>query len=433
MFDYLNRLKKQKLVSSKQVVFGYLTVLAFTICIPRSSYAQDPVQNPAQKLGAEPSQSSSAYKKSVASATSTKLSGLISPQKSSTPDKFQFDFLAGIGGNFYGDEKQQEQNAAAMLTSKLNYKPINFAEFSLFAGVNLITGHSQYRYGDSASHSGFTFKEAAVKITPQENLKFGAGALFVQDYSIPSLLVSDASFPGLSEELHFGTDDQHIQIFAEQMIPTSSSLSTQTAEQESTPGFYVEGVELKSPLFDRNLIGGLYVGHFKFSNLTGAVASQSGLYGNTVHETGPNSSQFHYGFEGLFAGSSLEWRLNKYLKFSLGEHILSNNAAPSDSKLGQITEMKVEYKAAADLVLAPSFEAFFNESDSSPAYFNSAEYGHNNMEGFAAHFRIDFPKEHFYARADYYSANLINPNSSQYNQQFFFLRFVTEYGNTKLF
>ena len=357
---------------------------------------------------------------------------VVVPQSTSS-DKIQYDFIAGFGGNFYGDEKQQEQTAAAMAYSKVQYKPISFAEFDLFAGFNLITGHSQYRYGDSESHSGFSFKEAAIRLTPINHFKFGIGALSVQSFPIPSLLVSEVAFPGVSEEIMFGTTNQHIQVFAEQMIPTSSSLSTQTAEQESTPGFYTEGIDLRSPLFHRDLISGLYFGHFKFSNLPGSVANQSALYGNSVYETGPNSSQFHYGFDGYFGGVDLSWRMNRSIKLSFGEHIISNSSAPSDSRLGQVFDAKLEYQAHSDLIITPSFESFFNESDSSPAYFNSAEYGHNNMEGFGGHLKIEFPKERFYARADYYNANLINQNSSQYNQQFFFLRFVTEYGNSKLF
>ncbi len=353
--------------------------------------------------------------------------------KQALPDKFQYDLMAGFGGNFYGDEKQQEQSAAASFFSKLIYSPLSFAEFDLSAGFNLITGHSQYRYGDSESHSGFSFKEAAIKLSPFSHFKFSLGALSVQDFSIPSLVVSDYAFPGISEELMFGTEHQHIQIFAEQMIPTSSSLSTQTADQEITPAFYAEGIDLKTPLFNRNLIGGLSLGHFKFANLPGAVANQSALYGNTVYETGPNSSQFHYAFEGLFASGDLAWKINSKFKISLSEQLVSNGAAPVDSRLGQVTEAKIEYKATADLIITPSFEAYFNESDSSPAYFNSAEYGHNNMEGYGGHLKIEFPKEHFSAKADYYNSSLINQNSSQYNQQFFFLRFVTDYGNSKLF
>ena len=330
-------------------------------------------------------------------------------------------------------QKQQEQTAAASLATKLNYKPISFAEFNLFAGVNLISGHSQYRYGDSESHSGFSFKEAAVKLSFLDHAKVAVGALGVQDYPIPSLLVSDFAFPGVSEEITFGTAHQHIELFAEQMIPTSSSLSTQTAEQEITPGFYTEGVDMKTPLFVRNLIGGLYLGHFKFSNLPGSVANQSALFGNTVYETGPNSSQFKYAFEGFYGGVDLVWTINSKLKFGLGQSVLSNSAAPEDSRIGQMTEFRAEYRATSDLILSSSLELFFNESDSSPAYFNAAEYGHNNMEGLGAHMKIEFPKHHFSAKADYYSADLINVNSSQYNQQFFFLRFVTEYGNSKLF
>ncbi len=350
-----------------------------------------------------------------------------------SPNKLQYDFLGGFGGNFYGDEKQQEQTAAALLYTKLDYKPISFAEFNLFAGLNLLTGHAQYRYGDSAPHSGFMFKEAAVKLSPFDHFKVAIGALYVQDNPIPSLLISDFSFPGVSEELQFGTPNQHAQVFAAQMIPTSSSLSTQTADQEKTPGFFVEGIDLRAPLFSRSLIGGLYAGHFKFSDLPGAVATQSAQFGNTVHETGPSSSQFEYGFEGLFGGGELEWRAQNILKISLGEHILENTAAPLDSRYGEMTQLKIKYRVLSDLVLTPIFEIFLNESDASPAAFNSAEFGHNNMQGYGAHLRIDFPIEHFYARADYYNANLINPNPSQFSQQFFFLRFVTEYGNTKLF
>lgn len=398
-----------------------LAVVALGMLASFRVFAQEP------EIDNSPASTTSIKAGSISHATT------MSTSNPSSSTKLQYDFLAGFGGNFYGDEKQQEQSAAALLYAKLDYKPATFAEFDLFAGLNLLTGHSQYRYGDSEPHSGFTFKEAAVKLSPFDHFKIGIGALYVQDQPVPSLLISDFSFPGVSEEVRFGTAHQHALLFAQQMIPTSSSLSTKTADQEQTPGFYSEGIDLRSPLFAKDLIGGIYAGHFKFSNLPGAVATESALFGNSVHSSGPTSSVFAYGFEGVFGGAELEWRMNRYLKISVGEHMLSNSEAPEDSRYGEMSQVKVEYKVNRNLILTPIFEVFTNESDSSPAAFNSADYGHNNMQGYGGHLRIDFPLEHFYARADYYNADLINPNSSQYNQQFFFLRFVTEYGNTKLF
>ena len=74
----------------------------------------------------------------------------------------------------------------------------------------------------------------------------------------------------------------------------------------------------------------------------GAVANQSALYGNTVYETGPNSSQFVYQFEGVFGGAELEWRMSRQLKMSIGAHGLSNGSAPEDSRFGEMTQFKIE-------------------------------------------------------------------------------------------
>ncbi len=357
-------------------------------------------------------------------------------QNSSTASPSQilkYDLLGGLGGNFYGDEKQQEQSVAVSAYTKMKYAPISFADFDLFAGVNLFSGHSQYRYGDSAPHSGLDLKQAAVNFSVIEHFKVGFGALSVSEYPSSVLMISNHAFPGVKEELLFGTKNQRILLFAEQMIPTSTSLSTQTADQEKTPSFFQEGAQFRTPLFTRDLIVGAYLGHFQFSNLPGAVATQSALYGNSVRETGPSSSKFKYDFNGVFGGADGEYRLSRSFKLGLSQALIQNIAAPEGSNLGAETALHADFAYSAETTLGIQAASFFNESDSSPAFFNSAEYGHNNMQGFSAGVRFEFPKQRFYARADYYNANVINKNPDQYDQQIIYLRFVTEYGNTKLF
>jgi hypothetical protein len=351
----------------------------------------------------------------------------------STSQNLKYDFLGSLGGNFYGDEKQQEQSVALSAYTKTKYKPISFAEFDLFAGLNLFSGHSQYRYGDSAPHSGLDLKEAAVNFSVLEHFKIGLGALSVNEYPSSTLMISNHAFPGVKEEILFGTKHQHVLAFAEQMIPTSSSLSTQTADQEVTPSFFQEGIDLRTPFFTRDLLVGAYVGHFQFTNLPGAVANQSALYGNSVRETGPSSSKFKYDFNGVFAGADSEYRFSRSFKLGVSQALIQNIAAPEGSNLGAETAIRACFCGASEYTVSIQATSFFNESDSSPAFFNSAEYGHNNMQGYSGGIKIDFPKQRFYARADYYNASLINKNPDQYDQQIIYIRFVTEYGNTKLF
>ncbi len=369
-------------------------------------------------------------------ATGAETTQLHTKQTSSSENSsrnLKFELRAGLGGNYYGDDKQQEQSVAASAYTKAQYSPISFAEFNLFAGVNLFSGHSQYRYGDSAPHSGLDLKEAAIDLSIIDHFKLGLGALSVDEYPGSNLMISNHAFPGVKEEILFGTRHQHVLIFAEQMIPTSTSLSTQTAEQEQTPSFLQEGIDFRTPLFTKDFLAGLYFGHFQFSNLPGAVATQSALYGNSVRETGPSSSTFKYQFNGIFGGAKAEYRFSRQFKFRLGESILQNTSAPDGANLGAETMAGFDYQYSPELVITPIVTSFFNESDSSPAFFNSAEYGHNNMQGYSGGVKIEFPRQHFYAQASYFNAQLINKNPDQYDQQIIYLRFVTEYGNAKLF
>lgn len=245
--------------------------------------------------------------------------------------------------------------------------------------LSLNYGHLDYR----------PFSFARIKV----------GALDQGNYD-SDLLVGSTSFAAIEETVKFG---KYVYIRSEQAIPSNSQLNRRAGSiDEGTPIFYFHTFGLRA--FKQNKFK-LELSHFKFEDLSSSIANTSRSLGNSVKGTDENS-QFLYGFEGtnLVISQLFKFYTDYSLKFDL--QAIYNDKAPNERNTGYLA--KVAFGTGKYTFL---LESFRNESDSSPAYYNSKTYGHNNTKG--SGIGIEYATNSTLISTKYLKVNLIEESQVQ--------------------
>lgn len=341
--------------------------------------------------------------------------------------KSTFDWKFKVDGESFSNENGEKYEIGGLnLYGKINYRLIDEAlQFHGLGLVSLVGGRSLARFGDDVPDTGIWLKEALIDWKPLSFFILHGGVVN-QAYLQAPLLISSRGLPGALEELTFPGDLASLNIRAEQTIPTSKSLSTHAVDQEETPNFFAETLSLKTRI-SKAVDSEIYGSHYMFRNLPSQVAFDSAVYGNTVAEQGTATARFAYDFNGWLAGINGNIQFSKGAKFKTGFQWLQNASAPTAFKDGQILFAESEFSVSDALALAPRVENFYNESDTSPAFYNDSDYGHNNRQGFGGQLDLIFKKSGFKIGGQYIDADVINPSRNQSRQQYFMIRLETDY------
>lgn len=350
---------------------------------------------------------------------------------SSLPDtksghlKRSYEWRMGVSGQSFATEKEQAQTFGFGVSGRLRHALLEPLELQAEFGASMQSGYAQSRFGDQVPSSEVALQEALIQYKPARGLAFLVGAINQRHLQAP-LLVSGRAFPGVLEKVLLGNRKINIELRAQQAIPTSTTLSSKAVETEVTPSFFTETLILSLRPHEAFQMKG-YATHFQFRDLPSAVAFDSALYGNTLIETSPKTSRFRYQFEGWLAGGELKWQLTSYLAWAITGQMIQNSQAPDTYKNAQITGMDFELKVPHDIDIKPGAEVFFAESDVTPGYYNSSDYGHNNRSGWSAKLDTVFNKEKFRIGARFVQSNLINFVLDQSEQRSLMVEFETLY------
>jgi hypothetical protein len=167
-----------------------------------------------------------------------------------------------------------------------------------------------------------------------------------------------------------------------------------------------------------------YYGLFRYKDLPSKVAFYGSLRGNTVDESFASSARFNYAYEGQYYGVEGMLRFNDKYDFVGFYNELRNDKAPNTFNTGRELGVKAHI-VTGDLRWVPMFKTYFNESDSAPSYYSSAEMGGNNVEGAASRLQVDFQKYKFSLAVEYYRSDVINPRRNQNDRDLVFVSVET--------
>jgi hypothetical protein len=320
---------------------------------------------------------------------------------------------------------QSAQIAGFDLFADTKYQLIETLEARAFLRLKFESGRSQSFFGDIEPNNAILVREAAIRYYPFAHSEAKAG-IISQDWLNMPLLVYRQAFPGALVKLGVSPfQNTVIGVAAQYSIPTSQTLSAQTVGKEATPTFATQTLFAEYGDSEFRVSGSASL--YEYKNLPSFVAFESQKYGNSFSQiNGPNNSAFEYPFKGWFTNVNAAYRMNSIFEPRASLGVLKNEQAPETYNDGQIIEAGTNIHLV-NHVVSVEYQNFFAESDVVPSYYNSWAYGNTNKKGQGFEFGIQFKKYNFKIRANYIEAKLLNTNSVQQDQKYFYIGVETGY------
>lgn len=293
-------------------------------------------------------------------------------------------------------------------------------------GAVFYTSRLQQRIETDDYKSTVYVDDSFLQFTPIKEFELRAGALSQRFLDMPLLVSRGRAFPGLMQLGHFDFgSDVHLDIVAQQVVPTSRSLNTERNTREALPMFQTQSAHLNvKPVPDVTL--GFWGGHYQWTNLPNKVAADSQLLGNTRTGELWAATKFAYGFDGYFGGARGCFCPPVGLGGEVSLMRFTNTSAPAGRRNGQMFEVSPMWRAR-DWDLRLTGALFFNERDTTPATYNPARYGNNNRNGYSAEVKLHLKSYGFSVVGQYVDAGTINRDPNQQRLTSMLLGVETDY------
>ena len=282
----------------------------------------------------------------------------------------------GFAGNYVDDKQVEARIFGVKANLYIDQKFSETVSGKLGAGASLETGSNNSLVIDEyAPERKWILKEGYLNWAPFNFLNLKAGAINQKVYNSP-LLLTRTAFLAAEEKLTLELSEEHIfYLRMQQAIPNNQNLASRIGTvDEGTPAFYAEtvGMDLQGDI----LAVKAEVSQWAFNKLSNGVAYSSRFSGNTITGSGQLNSAFAYKFKGYNVLIDSSFNFTDLIGFKFVGQYLYNDKAPDNRNTGRIVQLGL--RLGDYTFIGENFE---NQSDSSPAYYNSKTYGHNNKEG----------------------------------------------------
>jgi hypothetical protein len=312
------------------------------------------------------------------------------------------------------EEGVDNVNTAGMfLTTRGRYYIIKQLDFTAHLRFLFRSGRAQSTRLERWDTDKIYFREFLVNVKPMDHLHISLGAVG-QDYlRAPFLVDAKFAFPGIRERLYFSNKRWGVELIAQQVIPTSTSLGVERTAKEPMPYFFTETLALGLFPIDTLELRVLAT-RYQFQNLPSVVAFRSYNYGNVLKEGGglQSNSELRYPFSGWVMKLEGEWTWQTWSHLTLGTYTIENLESPANTNRGQHIYGKWDVMFG-ETILSPRYEVFFNEAHTSPAYYIEDRFGGANRQGHLMGVELSFRDLGFKLGSHYVRADVINKHPLQ--------------------
>lgn len=332
--------------------------------------------------------------------------------------------LSGVDAQ---DSQSSSKYVGVGLEARSKYHLLPDLYFALDPLIRFENGSYQTIDGTRKNESGLYLKEAAAHWQFLQGSDLSAGALN-QTKVHSELLVGDQAFPAVRADVQiFKIGNFQTLVTAEQAIPTSSSLATNTTGVESTPRFLSASLALN---YEASL--GHWrtrLGTFSYDNLPSTVATESGFRGNTVISLTEAESKFVYEYQGVEALTSLRTPVMRGWDVLADASYLQNNKARAELSRAYAASIGSEFYFIGRKSLEMKLTSFRIEPDAAVAFFNSNKFYNTNRVGYSYESFMNFKRYNFRLGARYTEAEVIFLNPTQSREKSLMLILETAYAN----
>lgn len=332
----------------------------------------------------------------------------------------------GLYGQSADDTLSSSKIVGFMGRAKLHHEFSDSFEANIVGQANIETGSSSSLFTDEfAPSNGLSLKEGSLKWKIFEPLSLQAGALEQSHHQSP-LFVDGGTFPAGMIALDSKFQNWIFHLDSQAAIPTGKKLSSKSVGKEPTPYLFTEKLKFGWSSEEFSLVA--RGSHFQFRNLTHGIAQDSRFYGNSISGVS-SASTFTHRFEGFESGADAGISFHKSIRWNIGGSYLQNTAGPKNANQGIYGFSELIWKSS-EFSLRPKIEFYRNEADSSPAFYTSTEFGHNNRIGSGASIGIELPKAGLNIELKARRSDLIQPRTFQKDRfQFFQLSVEIPYAS----
>lgn len=301
---------------------------------------------------------------------------------------------AGLTGTTVDDQQTEARVVSFSFFTNIKQTLVEGVEAQIIAGAVLETGSNESLFVDEFKpRQDLVLKEASLNYRPIEQLSLKLGALNQGEYKSP-LLLTDSAFVAAKESLDFEVGDYIFGIFLTQSVPSNHFLTNRLGSvDEGAPSLLMEGVRIH--LAGDVMFFKAQAMRFQYNNLSANVAYSSQFLGNSTGGSSQSTTFFLYDYQGYNASFEMGINLSEQINLNFRGQYLYNDKAPDGRNKGTLISAGLEVNH-----FNVSVEYFDNESDASPAFYNSPLYGHNDRNGFGAGVAWLLPKKatQFYLR-----------------------------------
>ncbi len=320
-------------------------------------------------------------------------------------DSIEKSFVSGVAG-----------------VATLKYEPLTWLDTKIAPGAVIETGSVSALYDSNQPRNTVFLDEALVNVKPFSFFTLSTGAINQRFLHSP-LLIDAQSFPGALQNFHYEGPLGKFNFILEEAVPSSVSFSTLTSDKEPLPQLFTQTLSFEVvPNRDVKFI--VRGTHFQFSDLPAQVAYLSSINGNSsacISGDVPQSKRFLCQFEGWQTGVEMDVHLATGVWAMTGGEYIVNEGAPSGENQGYMGFGQLRFAIAPQWRMYTRAEYFYDQSDTSPAFYNSPIYGHSNRQGYGGELRFENARSGFDVRFRYVDARLIETNPNQANTTIFLL------------
>lgn len=276
----------------------------------------------------------------------------------------------GLKGDHFENRFEQHSLTHFYLQSLIDYRLLSTLSFNFIPRFSYTTGYILNRNQSSANSSQINVLNASAIMTPFQNLTAEVGALNQSTY-LDSILISDSTFPALRITLK----NENIGITSESAIASSTSMTTQTNNNQKTPTFNTVGVfaQIKNSWMKANTT----VSYFEFKDLPLSVSTNSVLNGNSGQNTSGIDSEFIYQYQGLLVHGEIQIPITQKLDLGTQFSVIQNQQAPDQFNLGYRGLIYSNLFINKEILITPTVEYFEIHSDATVANYNDSSMNTN--------------------------------------------------------
>lgn len=347
----------------------------------------------------------------------TSTSSIAKSEKKNT----QIDYLVSLGGVQYQSEATQATQANTRLEMNLVYKPLHWLRLNLSPLASFESGSQQnFSPTPSDQNNKIFLKKATVDFQPSSWSSISLGVHDLRE-NHESILFDFRSFAGARASIDYPiSKENRIGFFAETLIPSSASLSTEKTELEKTPGFDSIGASF-STRFNFRSFHTARLSYFQFRDLPNAVAQQSGIAGNRVESISEIEARFTSKYQGIEFSADTNWILTKSMDVGFRGQYVSNSGANDENQAYLFGGQGLYYIDSKSRVGIYGFN-YRIEADAVVATYSSRSLGYTNRNGFGASLFYEFLNPSVKVSLGMSESDLIYTSPSQFRENYYTLK-----------